>query len=97
LPQLIPGTNSIVEIFDATEPIVTPILSLEARSAPEQAEYELDCRNLPAGLYRFQSPNIAASTLYIGQENSSSDVLVVIDVFLAGLSSATFDIRFNHN
>jgi len=97
LAQVVPGTSTVVEVFDATSAAIAPVLTLGATSGPGATEYLLDCRDLPSGLYRFQSANLSTKTLYIGQENSSSDVLAVIDVFLSTVNGAKFDIRFNHN
>lgn len=97
LPQLVAGTDTTVSIFDATSVAVTPLLQIALNSEPDQTDYELDCRALPSGLYRFDAPNLAANTvLYIGQEGSSSDVLTIVDIYTAGVQETIFDIRFNH-
>lgn len=97
LPQLVAGTDTTVSIFDATSVAVTPLLQIALHSEPNQTDYELDCRALPSGLYRFDAPNLAANTvLYIGQEGSSSDVLTIVDIYTAGVQETIFDIRFNH-
>lgn len=97
LPQLVPGTNTTVQVFDATNVAPTLVMTIAANSGPGQTEYELDCRSLPAGLYRFEAPNLATKTLYLGQEAESSAMLAVIDIFLVGVNNMMFDIRFNHN
>jgi hypothetical protein len=97
LPQLVPGTNTTVQVFDATQAVPTLVMTIVANSGPDQPEYELDCRSLPAGLYRFEAPNLNTSTLYLGQESESGETLAVIDIFLASVSNVKFDIRFNHN
>jgi hypothetical protein len=96
LPQVVPGTNTTIQVFDATSFVATPVMTLAVTSGPGQTEYEVDCRSLPAGLYRFQAPNLTTQILYLGQENESSDTFAVIDIFLAGTNNARFDIRFNH-
>ena len=92
LPQLAPGTPSSVEVYDVNGSSITPVLTLEAPSGPGQTEYELDCRPLPEGLYRFESANLATEERYLGLEDEGG-VFCVVQIYLENLSNGVYDIR----
>ncbi|WP_020535951.1 hypothetical protein [Lewinella cohaerens] len=80
LPQLVAGTATTIDVFDALSTAVTPALSFTFPAIAGQEEYELDCRSLREGLYRFSGGNIDPITQYLGLENQPA-LIGVVDLF----------------
>ncbi|WP_367388222.1 hypothetical protein [Lewinella sp. LCG006] len=80
LPQLVAGTATTIDVFDALSNVVTPVLSFTFPAITGQTEYELDCRSLREGLYRFAGGNITPATQYLGLENEPA-LIGVVDLF----------------
>ncbi len=51
--------------------------------------FELDCRSLPEGLYRFESPGIATTRRFLGLE-SMGGLFGVAEIFLNALSNGQY-------
>ncbi len=96
LPQQVPGTATTIEVFDALSASVTPVLTVTLPAITGQTEYELDCRALREGLYRFSGANITTTTLYLGLENHP-DLIGVIDLFVKDWEESVFDVRLAKN
>lgn len=95
-----PGsTATVLQVFSGIQSGNSPVLVEPLQSPAGATHFELDCRYLPSGLYRFESPEVKANPtiLYIGLEQVGSAVLFVVDIFLSGLSGGKFDIHFNHH
>lgn len=80
LPQLVAGTATTIDVFDALSTAVTPVLSFTFPAIAGQTEYELDGRSLREGLYRFAGGNITPTTQYLGLENQPA-LIGVVDLF----------------
>ena len=92
LTQSVPGTASTVEVYDDLSNAATPVLTFVMPAVPGQEEYELDCRSLREGKYRFEGANITNATLYLGLENQPA-LLGVVDLFTAGWGNSEYDVR----
>ena len=94
LPQLVPGTDSQVEVRDPLR-FNNPVLETVpvAGGEPATDQYELDLRHRPAGLYRFTGANISNQNLAVGF-NPFPDLIGVIELHLAAWSGSSFDLHF---
>lgn len=87
--------DATVQVFDLHTNPVQLVLTLTAKSEPGQTSYELDCRSLREGLYRFDSPAVASGTLrYLGLENESR-LLAVVELYLKNLNDAHYQLEIN--
>ncbi len=92
LPQQVFGTATTINVFDELSSAVTPVLTFTLPAVPDQEEYELDCRSLREGVYRFEGGNINTETFYLGLENQPA-LVGVVDLFTSGWPDAEYDIR----
>lgn len=89
LLQLTPGTDTTIEVMDVNSAVATPVLTFNLHSEPNQTSYELDCRTLREGLYRFTGSNIPSdSYYYLGLEDQQG-VFGIVEFFLKDLSTAS--------
>lgn len=92
IAQTTPGTDTTVAVIDLNTNPEVQVLALMVESAPDQPEYELDCRSLREGAYRLESPNITNTEFFLGLENQGG-ILGVVEIFLENLNDAQYDIR----
>ena len=94
LDQLTPGTDGQVLLRD---PLLSgnPVLETFAVSGgePATANYQLDLRNRPPGLYRFTGTNISNQTLAVGY-TSDPALLGLVELQLADWAGSSFDLHF---
>ncbi len=94
LQQTVPGMASQVRVFAQSSAVVTPAKVFDLPAVTGQTQYELDCRSLPEGYYRFEGANIATTRLYLGLENTGG-VFAIVELLLNKISNPTrYDIRF---
>ncbi len=94
LPQTVPGQASQVRVFAQNSTDVQPKKTFDLPAVTDQTHYELDCRSLPEGYYRFEGANIATTRHYLGLESIPSP-LAVVELMLSGITFPTrYDLRF---
>lgn len=94
IQQTVPGTASQVRVFAQNSAVATPVKVFDLPAVTGQPDYELDCRSLPEGYYRFEGANVATTRLYLGLENIGG-VFAIVELFLNKITNPTrYDIRF---
>lgn len=93
LQQTVPGTASQVRVFAQNSAVVTPVKTFDMPAVTDQTQYELDCRSLPEGYYRFEGANVATTRYYLGLENMASP-FAIVELLLNKITNPTrYDIR----